>query len=153
MKDYTPHNCDSLAELTETELTEGVRTCPFVGSVEDLRQSSNSRDWYQALSFDGREAVELAVQAGDRRAACERVFADFHGGMSIGEDFKSPADYFDASMEIEDQYRDRQRRGAFSSKSVAAPPPDDDAPPAPSSLLPERLQLDIEDSSSDEEPA
>ena len=148
MKDYTPHNCDSLAELTE-----GVRTCPFVGSVEDLRQSSNSRDWYQALSFDGREAVELAVQAGDRRAACERVFADFHGGMSIGEDFESPADYFDASMEIEDQYRDRQRRDAFSSKSVAAPPPDDDAPPAPSSLLPERLQLDIEDSSSDEEPA
>lgn len=148
MKDYTPHECDSLAEPTE-----GVRACPFVGSVEDLRQSSNSRDWYQALSFDGREAVELAVQAGDRRAACERVFADFHGGLSIGDEFRFPADYFDASMEIEDTYRDKRRRDAFSSKSVAAPPPDDGAPPAPHrSLLPERLQLDIEDSSSDEDP-
>ena len=104
MKDYTPHNCESLAKPVE-----GMRACPFVGSVDEFRTASSSSDWFRELSFDGREAVELAVQMGDARCACERVFADFHGGLPIGQEFTFPADFFDASLEIEDRYVERRR--------------------------------------------
>ena len=153
MKDYTPHNCESLAKSVE-----GMRACPFVGSVDEFRTASSSSDWFRELSFDGREAVELAVQMGDAKCACERVFADFHGGLPIGQEFTFPADFFDASLEIEDLYVEQRRaepRGeraeqAAAEETAAAPPGTARAEPH-SHSLPKGFRIDVEDASSDED--
>ena len=154
MKDYTPHNCESLAKSVE-----GARACPFVGTVDEFRTASSSSDWFRELSFDGREAVELAVQMGDAKCACERVFADFHGGLPIGQEFTFPADFFDASLEIEDLYVERRRAHPLENRSAeadpaegAATPPESDASAAAHpDALPENFRIDVEDASSDED--
>ena len=147
MKDYTPHNCESLGKKSENG-----RACPFVGSnVDEFRSASSSKDWFGELSFDGRVAVELAVQAGDARCACERVFADFHGGVPVGEDFLFPVDYYDASLEIEELYRERKSAlaKAPSNAENAAESGDDDQ--SEDDVLPKNFKLDVDEFSSDDD--
>jgi len=154
MKDYDPHKCESLGKAgIETECA-----CPFVGTVEDFRRASSARDWFSELSISGRAAVECAVQIGDPTTACARAFADAHGGMDIGDEFTHPADYFDASMEIEELYRDRARRAAFERARPSTDADDADdaadastAADADDGVLPHNMRLDVDDSSSDED--
>ena len=148
MKDYDPHKCESLGKAgVEIECA-----CPFVGTVEDFRRASSARDWFSELSVSGRAAVESAVQVGDPTTACARAFADAHGGMDIATELTHPADYFDASMEIEELYRDRARRAAFERSAAARA---DDASTADAvdadDVLPQNIRLDVDDSSSDED--
>lgn len=148
MKDYDPHKCESLGKAgVEIECA-----CPFVGTVEDFRRASSARDWFSELSVSGRAAVESAVQVGDPTTACARAFADAHGGMDIAAELTHPADYFDASMEIEELYRDRARRAAFERSAAARA---DDASTADAvdadDGLPQNIRLDVDDSSSDED--
>ena len=144
MKDYTPHNCASLQGKHE-----GRRSCPFVsaGDVETFRNENSARPWYQELSLEGRERVENMVFSGNPCAACEQVFVDAHGGTAIGADFAFPADYFDASMEIEDMYTTNmklRRRDASDDGGSTDDVASDGA------VLPKTLA--VEDSSSDDEP-
>ena len=144
MKDYTPHNCASLQGKHE-----GRRSCPFVsaGDVETFRNENSARPWYQELSFEGRERVENMVFSGNPCAACEQVFVDAHGGTSIGADFSFPADYFDASMEIEDMYTTNMK---IRRRDASDDPPSTDDPMPDGAVLPKTLA--VEESSSDDEP-
>lgn len=145
MKDYTPHNCETLQKDDEGR----QRSCPFVsaGDVETFRKENSAHAWYQELSFEGRERVENMVFSGNPCAACEQVFVDAHGGTAIGADFAFPADYFDASMEIEDMYTTNmklRRRDASDDGGSTDNVASDGA------ALPKTLA--VEDSSSDDEP-
>ena len=87
------------------------------------------------------------VFSGNPCAACEQVFVDAHGGTAIGADFAFPADYFDASMEIEDMYTTNmklRRRDASDDGGSTDNLASDGA------ALPKTLA--VEDSSSDDEP-
>jgi len=155
MIDYTPHECEKMQ--TEYKNGAGHCSCPFAADIDTFRRNVLGQRWYQSVSLAARDRVENAVHLNNPSAACELVFEDAHGGVPIGPKFEYPDAYFDASMDIEETYRERTIRAQFD-RRTAAPSQDSitaedvqdrSVDPIPNAL-PERFALALEDSSDDD---
>ena len=82
--------------------------CPFAMPLNQYRAlNANEHRWKREISIDANREIEMKVNVGDYKSACESYFSHRHKGEEMFDaNVRYPTDFFDAGMEIEDWFRD-----------------------------------------------
>ena len=106
MKEKFEHDCEKLIKVSQME--PHAAKCPFAMPLNQYRAlNANDHRWKREISIDGNREIEMNVSRGDYKSACESYFSHRHKGEKMfPTNVRYPTDFFDASMEIEDWFRD-----------------------------------------------
>ena len=106
MKEKFEHDCEKLIGVSRME--PHAARCPFAMPLNQYRAlNANEHRWKREVSIDANREIEMKVNVGDYKSACESYFSHRHKGEEMFDaNVRYPTDFFDAGMEIEDWFRD-----------------------------------------------